>query len=122
MYKCICQFVSLWSSVCFSGTGSNLASYCLGEPSPHKAIIFKSLKSWIRYMTDDLPNCDCYSDCLLVLYLMVLYVLVDQTVCYVCLLALCLFVLFFGLSFVYRVACACGFVWCTSIFMWVVFL
>ena len=45
-------------------------------PNPHKGITSKSLKPWIRQMTDDVPNCVCYTDYFLVLYVLVLYVLV----------------------------------------------
>ena len=47
------------------------------ESYPHKGIIFKSLKLWSRYMTDDVPNCVCLRDC--------------------CSAVLCVLVLLFGL-------------------------
>ena len=45
------------------------------ESSPHKGIIFNSLKPWIRHMSHAVPNYIYYSDCLLILCVLVFFVL-----------------------------------------------
>ena len=80
MYERISQFVYPWSCFCFSVTGSSLASYCLRS---HITVSFKFPKPRIRYMTDDVPNCVCCSDCLLVFYVLVslIYLLFVISLC-----------------------------------------
>ena len=65
--------------------------------------ILKSLKPWTRYVTDGVQNCVCDSKC--------------------CLLMLYILVILFGFyTFVYKVPCACVYVCCISVLMWVVLL
>ena len=74
--KCTSVFVNLFlhSSIVllFFQYCQQFSQLMLGEPNPHKAIIFKSLKPWIKYMTGNVQNCFCYSNCLLVLCVLML--------------------------------------------------
>lgn len=66
--------------VFFSGTGSSLAGLCFGALIQIKLSYINPRNPGLGIFTDDVPNCFCYTDYLLIIHVLALYVLVHQPV------------------------------------------
>ena len=86
MPRCTTAFANLFLHspvLIFLGTGISLGGYCLRCLIHIRVSLLNPLNPGLGLMTDDVPNCVCYTDYFLVLYVLVLYVLVYHPVFFI---------------------------------------